>query len=152
MMSIGIVSSGTNIQKYFMDKDNYYLTDKEELKEASQWLGKGAESLGILNEQITEKKFLDLLEGRLPNGETLGITKNGQRHHRPATDLTFSAPKSLSAMALVAGDKRLIDVHNNAVEKTVAYIQEHFAEARITENGVTRYEIFRIALKLPIHA
>ncbi len=64
MMSIGVVSSGTNVHKYFMDKDNYYLTDKSELKEAATWYGKGADLLGIKGEQVDEKLFLDLLEGR----------------------------------------------------------------------------------------
>lgn len=140
MMSIGVVSSGSNVHKYFIDKDNYYLTDKSELKEAATWYGKGAELLGIKGEQIDEKLFLDLLHGRLPNGEQVGIMRDGSVKHRPATDITFSAPKSLSIMGLVAGDTRLIEVHNKAVEKALGKIEALYAEARITENGITSYE------------
>ncbi len=140
MMSIGVVSSGTNVHKYFMDKDNYYLTDKSELKEAATWYGKGAELLGIKGAQIDEKVFLDLLEGKLPSGEQIGIMRDGSVKHRPATDITFSAPKSLSIMGLVAGDTRLIEVHNKAVEKALGKIEALYAEARITENGMTSYE------------
>ncbi|WP_116964238.1 MobF family relaxase [Fastidiosibacter lacustris] len=140
MMSIGVVSSGSNVHKYFIDKDNYYLTDKSELKEAATWYGKGAELLGIKGEQVDEKLFLDLLHGRLPNGEQVGIMRDGSFKHRPATDITFSAPKSLSIMGLVAGDTRLIEVHNKAVEKALGKIEALYAEARITENGITSYE------------
>jgi conjugative relaxase-like TrwC/TraI family protein len=41
--------------------------------------------------------------------------------HRPGYDLTFSAPKSVSMLAMLGGDKRLIDAHNRAV--TVALNQ-----------------------------
>jgi conjugative relaxase-like TrwC/TraI family protein len=139
-MSIGVVSSGTNVHKYFMDKDNYYLTDKSELKEAATWYGKGADLLGIKGEQVDEKLFLDLLEGRMPDGSQIGIMRDGSVKHRPATDITFSAPKSLSIMGLVAGDTRLIEVHNKAVEKALGKIEALYAEARITENGITSYE------------
>ncbi|WP_395947736.1 MobF family relaxase, partial [Caedibacter taeniospiralis] len=133
-------SSGTNVHKYFMDKDNYYLTDKSELKEAATWYGKGADLLGIKGEQIEEQLFLDLLQGKLPSGEQIGIMRDGSVKHRPATDITFSAPKSLSIMGLVAGDTRLIEVHNKAVEKALGKIEALYAEARITENGMTSYE------------
>ena len=95
MMSIGIVKSGADVHKYFTDKDNYYLTDKSELKEAATWYGKGAEALGIKGEQVDEKLFLDLLEGRMPDGSQIGIMKDGSIKHLPATDITFSAPKSV---------------------------------------------------------
>ena len=55
MMSIGIVSSGTNIQKYFMDKDNYYLTDKDELKARHLDLGNSIVTL-MYTEFHTNKK------------------------------------------------------------------------------------------------
>ena len=62
MMSIGVVSSGSNVHKYFIDKDNYYLTDKSELKESAVWHGKGAELLGIKGEQVDEKLFLEPIQ------------------------------------------------------------------------------------------
>ncbi|MDA0911939.1 MAG: conjugative relaxase, partial [Proteobacteria bacterium] len=139
-MSIGIVKSGADVHKYFTDKDNYYLTDKSELKEAATWYGKGAESLGIKGEQVDEKLFLDLLEGRMPDGSQIGIMKDGSIKHRPATDITFSAPKSVSLMALVAGDTRLVEAHNHAVKTALDKIESMYAEARYTENRITTYE------------
>jgi conjugative relaxase-like TrwC/TraI family protein len=54
--------------------------------------------------------------------------------HRPGYDLTFSAPKSVSMLAMLGGDKRLIDAHNRAV--TVALRQvESLAATRVMTDG-----------------
>ena len=137
MLSIGIVTSSMDIHKYFIDKDNYYLTDKSEIKESSRFYGKGAEALGIKDKVVEEKLFLDLLEGRLPNGQQIGVSG---KNHRPATDITLSAPKSFSVMSLIAGDDRLKDVQRKAEEKVYSKIESLYAEARKTVNGVTSYE------------
>ncbi len=56
--------------------------------------------------------------------------------HRPGYDLTFSAPKSVSMLAMLGGDKRLIDAHNRAV--TVALNQvESLASTRVKKDGVS---------------
>ncbi|STK05828.1 conjugal transfer nickase/helicase TraI [Escherichia coli] len=46
--------------------------------------------------------------------------QDGSNKHRPGYDLTFSAPKSVSMMAMLGGDKRLIDAHNQAVDFAVS--------------------------------
>ncbi|WP_075273681.1 conjugative transfer relaxase/helicase TraI [Piscirickettsia salmonis] len=140
MMSIGIVSSSMNLAKYFIDKDNYYLTDKSDLKKAAVWLGKGAETLGLEGKTVEAYEFTRLVSGKMPDGQQLGIIRDGQIKHRPATDLTFSPPKSFSIMALVAGDERLIEGHNRAVEKVLSKIEKMYAEARVTKDGVVSYE------------
>jgi len=40
-------------------------------------------------------------------------------------DFTFSAPKSVSLQALVAGDKAVIEAHNKAVRAAVALMEKH---------------------------
>lgn len=52
-------------------------------------------------------------------------------HHRAGYDLTFSAPKSASIMALVGGDKRLIDAHSEAVKRVMKYLEKHFSQGRV---------------------
>ena len=140
MISIGIVKSSSDTSKYFLDKDNYYLSDKSEIAEAARWLGDGARRLDILGTQIEPKLFDDLLNGRMPNGEQIGKMRDGSIRHRPATDLTFSANKSYSIMALVAGDERLIALHNRAVELVLGKIETMYAEARKTVGGMTEFE------------
>ncbi len=46
--------------------------------------------------------------------------QDGANKHRPGYDLTFSAPKSVSVMAMLGGDKRLIDAHNQARNRSGA--------------------------------
>ncbi|WP_196214756.1 conjugative transfer relaxase/helicase TraI [Piscirickettsia salmonis] len=139
-MSIGIVSSSMDLAKYFTDKDNYYLTDKSDLKKAAVWMGKGAEILGLEGKTVDAYDFTRLVSGKMPDDQQLGVIRDGQIKHRPATDLTFSPPKSFSIMALVAGDERLIEGHNRAVEKVLAKVEKMYAEARVTKDGVVSYE------------
>lgn len=73
------------------------------------------------------------MSGQVPGGPQLGTMREGQLEHRPGTDLTFSAPKSVSIMALVAGDRRLIDAHTEAVKATLAYAESHILQTRIRD-------------------
>ncbi|WP_159332522.1 MobF family relaxase, partial [Klebsiella pneumoniae] len=75
-----------------------------------------------------------LLEGRLPDGADLSRMQDGSNKHRPGYDLTFSAPKSVSMMAMLGGDKRLIDAHNQAVDFAVRQV-EALASTRVMTDG-----------------
>ena len=66
----------------------------------------GAERLGLSGSMGAT---LDAMaQGKLPDGTELSRIVNGKETHRAGYDLTFSAPKSVSVMALVAGDKRFL--------------------------------------------
>lgn len=74
----------------------------------------------------------------LPEGAKLvqdGHNKDGMVTHRGAFDITFSAPKSLSIMAMPGGDTRLIDIHKSSVNTAMGYVQDYFAQTRIREDG-----------------
>ncbi|HAL2253772.1 TPA: conjugative transfer relaxase/helicase TraI [Escherichia coli] len=60
--------------------------------------------------------------------------QDGSNKHRPGYDLTFSAPKSVSMMAMLGGDKRLIDAHNQAVDFAVRQV-EALASTRVMTDG-----------------
>lgn len=140
MLSIKPVKSAAGAAKYYNAEDNYYLSDKESLDKASGWYGKGALTLGFSG-LIEREAFISLLNGKLPTGQQLGIkNEKGEIVHRPATDITFSAPKSISLLALVGGDSRLIKAHEQAVAKTLDLIEDQIAEARITQKGEVRFE------------
>ena len=65
------------------------------------------------------------------SGKRLGrIGKDGDIQHRPGRDLTFSAPKSVSLEALVGGDARVVDAHDRAVARTLAWFEKNVAETR----------------------
>ncbi|MFP1498106.1 relaxase domain-containing protein [Escherichia coli] len=58
-----------------------------------------------LQGSVDKDVFTRLLEGKLPDGADLSRMQDGSNRHRPGYDLTFSAPKSVSMMAMPGGDK-----------------------------------------------
>lgn len=139
MLTIKPLGNAKDAMDYYSAKDNYYLKDKESLKDSSKWMGKGAEKLHLAG-IVEQEPFLKLLNGELPNGEVLGITKNGERHHRVGTDVTLSAPKSVSILALALGDEAVLGAHEKAVKNVLERIEKMAAEARITMNRETAFQ------------
>ena len=80
-----------------------------------------------------------MLDGRVA-GEQLGTVRDGVTEHRPGWDVTFSAPKSVSIMAQVAGDKRLIAAHGAAVKTALGHVERHMAATRIRDGGEVERE------------
>lgn len=134
-MSFSAVKSAKSAAHYYSDKDNYYLLGNLD----SRWEGKGAEELGLQG-SVDSKVLTEILLGRLPDGSSLSRKVEGKEIHRAGYDLTFSAPKSVSIMALVGGDRRLIEAHNKAVSVALKEVQD-LASARITRDGVTKIEL-----------
>ena len=64
--------------------------------------------------------------------------KDGEFHHRPGRDLTLSAPKSVSLLALVGGDARASRAHDAAVTRTLDWVERNVAETRMSEPGTGR--------------
>lgn len=129
MMSIAQVRSAGSAGNYYTDKDNYYVLGSM----GERWAGRGAEQLGLQG-SVDKDVFTRLLEGKLPDGADLSRMQDGSNKHRPGYDLTFSAPKSVSVMAMLSGDKRLIDAHNQAVDFAVRQV-EALASTRVMTDG-----------------
>lgn len=134
MLSLSRVSSASGASSYYEQEDNYYFLGEA----TTAWFGKGAESLG-LSGAVNREDFKHVLEGKLPNGESLEHMVNGENKHRPGYDLTFSAPKSVSILALVVGDKAVLDAHNKAVKFALTEIEKS-ASTRIMKDGVVSIE------------
>ena len=134
--SIGAVAAPAQGASYY-ERDGYYAKDDPAHREASAWHGKGAEDLG-LSGPVEPEVFRSVLEGVVPDGSgrRLGRPgKDGAFHHRPGRDLTLSAPKSVSLLALVVGDARAIRAHNVAVARTLDWVERNVAETRMSEPG-----------------
>lgn len=102
----------------------------EKGQKGSNWLGKGAEKLGLEGE-VTPENFRCVLKGKSPDGETLRQeARTGKT--RAGIDLTFSSPKSVSIMAVT--DKDIHDAHNKAINSVFGYIEKNIASARISMN------------------
>lgn len=130
--SLKAIKSAAAAVDYFSKVDDYYRGHESA---PATWLGKAAEQLGLVG-AVDPVAFQKLLGGRLPDGQQLGrINQDGELEHKPGWDMTFSAPKSVSAMALVAGDDRLIAAHEAAVCETLAWLEHEAAVTRVRERG-----------------
>lgn len=121
MLSVASVRSASGAANYFA-ADNYYTREQGQ----GQWFGKGAETLGLRG-KIDPKTFEALLRGELPDGARVGR----EGIHRAGIDLTFSMPKSWSLIALVGGDRRIIEAYGEAVKATLAWAEKNAAQARV---------------------
>ncbi len=137
MLSIFALKAGSagGIAGYLEEADaaDYY---GEGETAPAEWLGGGTETLGLAGQPYDRQAFVSLLEGHGPQGEDLArIYKN----HSPGLDLTFSAPKSVSAVWAVAGeaDRAALDAaHDEAVRAAVRYIeQEGYVHLRSGKDG-----------------
>ena len=134
VVSIGTVAAPSQGVSYY-ERDGYYAKDDPEHKIASAWAGKGAEALG-LSGTVDPDTFKAVLEGHVPDGSgrRLGrIGPEGELQHRPGRDLTFSAPKSVSLVALVGGDERVVKAHDQAAKDTLAWVEENTAKTRMAD-------------------
>ena len=130
-----------NAQSYFAEHlavGDYY---QEGQKIAGEWFGLGAQSLG-LNGMIREADFLALCENQNPqSGDPLTQRTNSVREQDGATaanrrifyDFTFSPPKSVSILALLIDDKRIVEAHSQAVQIALTEF-ECFAATRIRKD------------------
>ncbi len=132
--SIGAIASAAQGTSYY-EKDGYYARDDPEHLRLSAWAGKGADALGLKG-PVDPDVFRAVLEGKVPDGSGRELgrrDRDGKLLHRPGRDVTLSAPKSVSLAGLVGGDGRVVDVHDRAVEATLAWIEGNAAETRMKD-------------------
>ncbi|WP_104026904.1 conjugative transfer relaxase/helicase TraI [Vibrio jasicida] len=142
MMSISPLKSASNAAKYYLGEenpkhlpdvsleqsgDNYYLKEQDQT-ENTFWHGKLAEEAGLLGKPVEQETLTSVLSGQLGK-ETI---KGKRDDHKSGFDLTFSAPKCASVLALVGGDSRLIDAHNKAVKFTLSELEKDVAQVTKT--------------------
>lgn len=123
MQSVSAAQAGS-----YYEQDDYY-TEKGLMP--AQWGGELAAKLG-LSGPFDQKKFGRALMGQFDGHEF----KQKPSPRRAALDTTFSAPKSVSVMALVKGDMRIIEAHDRAVRAAMGRLAT-LARVRITEDGQT---------------
>ena len=134
------MTGGAGYAHRHLEHSDYY---DEHRKVQGEWRGCGAELLGLRG-HVTSEQFESVREGLHPetreflrprhSADRVGQDGNGQSKGRSLYDLTFSAPKSVSVQALVAGDERLIAAHDKAVQQALAEA-EHYAATRVRRNG-----------------
>ena len=157
MLSIGNVSSAGAASHYF-SKDNYYT--KEDGLGASQWFGKGAVDLKLIEKadglerdekgrlvrdkqtsapqggKVDPDVFKAVLEGHVGDDKRVGFMgRDGEWKHVPGKDLTFAPSKSVSIMALVGKDERIVEAFEESVRETLAYAETHHLGVQDRKDG-----------------
>lgn len=134
MFSAGKMSGTASEAARYYTRGDYY--EKGAL-EPGQWGGEGAGRLGLAG--TVEKTELErVLDGNLgPHETTAWDGKKLPGERTTGFDFTFSPPKSVSIMALVAGDKRIIELQKEASAAGMAYIEKHAAvRVRTPDSGI----------------
>jgi conjugative relaxase-like TrwC/TraI family protein len=128
MMSPAPIRSAAHAASYYEQSDHadYYARDDVCI---SSWQGQGAKILGIYNQRVDKERFKYHLSGEVA-GQKLGTMRQGMLVHKPAVDLCFAPPKSVSIAALVGGDERVIEAHNQAVNATIEMMERKAAFTR----------------------
>ncbi len=139
MLTIRAMSDGKGYSSRHLEHGDYYAEGERVL---GYWQGRGAELLGLAGE-IKPEEFESLRQGLDPRtGKFLRQRKSADRvmpdgtvqsHGRNLYDFTISTPKSVSVMANLGGDKRLIAAHEKAVAEALKEIEIH-AGARVRLN------------------
>lgn len=140
MLTIRAMTDGSGYSARHLQHSDYYAEGE---RVTGQWQGRGAELLGLAGEVRTDQ-FEALRQGLDPKtGEFLRqrhsadrISADGevQSRGRNLYDFTISAPKSVSIMANVGGDERLVEAHRSAVQRALNELEQH-AAARVRMNG-----------------
>ncbi|MDX9901599.1 MAG: MobF family relaxase [Aliarcobacter sp.] len=129
MLSITNMTS-EQASHYHKEEQNYYQKNNE----IGVWQGKGVESLNLQG-NISHEQFDRLCHGINPITDEVLVDSS----KRAGTDLTFSAPKSVSIlMELSSNDEELKirAAHDKAVEETLKFIEENYSQTREQIDGV----------------
>jgi conjugative relaxase-like TrwC/TraI family protein len=140
MLTIRAMSDGKGYSCRHLEHSDYY-AEGERVR--GFWHGRGAKLLGLDGETRSDD-FESLRQGLEPGtGEFLRQRKSADRIASDGTtlskgrnlyDFTISAPKSVSVMAILGGDARLLEAHERAVHAALEELESH-AAARVRRSG-----------------
>jgi conjugative relaxase-like TrwC/TraI family protein len=143
MLTIRAMSNGQGYSARHLEHSDYYAEGERVI---GQWQGRSAELLGLSGE-VKSEQFEAIRQGIDPKtGEFLRQRQSADRvaadgttqsHARNLYDFTISAPKSVSIMAQLGGDGRLIEAHQKAVEEALKEL-ESYAATRVRQDGANQ--------------
>ncbi|HEU5400064.1 MAG TPA: MobF family relaxase, partial [Terriglobales bacterium] len=140
MLTIRAMSDGSRYSERHLQHSDYYAEGE---RITGTWQGHGAELLGLSGE-VESEQFEALRQGLDPNtgeflrqrhsADRIGADGNVHSRGRNLYDFTISAPKSVSVMAKVGGDERLIEAHRKAVDEALKELEVQ-AASRVRKDG-----------------
>jgi conjugative relaxase-like TrwC/TraI family protein len=121
MITIKPQKNITAASAYFeihLSKDDYYNQGEPD---KGKWFGKLTQELG-LDGSVKKESFDLLASGHHPKtGDKLtGRLRTGRNAY---FDFTCSAPKSVSIVGIVGGDRRVVECHQAAASKAMTYLE-----------------------------
>lgn len=141
MLTIRAMSNGQGYSARHLEHSDYY---SEHTRIVGYWQGRGAELLGLSGE-VRPEQFEAIRQGLDPaSGEFLRQRQSADRmaadgstqsRGRNLYDFTVSAPKSVSILADLGGDERLVEAHRKAVHEALQEL-ESCAATRVRQNGL----------------
>jgi conjugative relaxase-like TrwC/TraI family protein len=140
MLSISPLSGGDH--KYYLQLTNlnYYLPGERGEPEG-QWFGKGAEAYGLSG--VVQREHLERVcngfhpETGKPLVQNAGILE-GDKARKPGDDMTFSAPKTVSALFAVGDDRLQAEIrkaHTTAWKAALNLCQDKAGFSRCGKGG-----------------
>ncbi|MGE3738215.1 MAG: MobF family relaxase [Geminicoccaceae bacterium] len=126
MLTLAVIRTPERVVDHFSAVHRY----GGAMRPAVTWFGKGAALTGLRN-PVDPACLLPLLDGRIDEMTLLGRIRAGAREHRPGWELMFSAPKSVSLVALAGGDERLVTAHDRAVKSALSWLEAETAYTRL---------------------
>ncbi|MHB1447103.1 MAG: MobF family relaxase [Acidimicrobiales bacterium] len=137
MLTIGRLGRGQ--ETYYLEKvahgvEDYYTLSGEP---AGHWLGVGAAELGLAGE-VGDADLHEVLVGNDPSTHWALVPGAGDPERRPGFDLTFSAPKGASLLALMGPEvvrAQAVAAHRDAVAQALGYLERHAAWLRRGAGG-----------------
>src|SRR5262245_6038413 len=140
MLTIAAMSDGKGYSARHLEHSDYYSEGEHVV---GRWHGRVAELLRLEGPVIHED-FEALRQGLDPaTGEFLRQRRSADRVNadgatqsqgRNLYDFTFSAPKSVSLLAILGNDDRLREAHVNAVAEALEEA-ERYSSARVRKSG-----------------
>ena len=140
MLTIRAMADGKGYSSRHLEHSDYYAEGE---RVVGEWHGRGAELLG-LSGPVDTGDFEALRQGLNPGArEFLRVRRSADRMSADGTkvaqgrslyDFTISAPKSVSVLAIVGGDYRLVDAHRAAVAEALKET-EACAASRVRRGG-----------------
>jgi conjugative relaxase-like TrwC/TraI family protein len=125
------MTGGEGYAQRHLQQSDYY--DQNRTIEG-RWHGRGAELLGLRGEvtsedfeavrQVSTRKLESSCGSATARIALLAMARN---RVRPGPSMTFSAPKSVSVMAVVGGDDRLLAAHATAVREALKEAEKYSA-------------------------
>jgi conjugative relaxase-like TrwC/TraI family protein len=140
MLTVRAMSEGKGYSSRHLEHSDYYAEGE---RVTGVWQGRGARLLG-LDGPVKTEDFEALRQGLDPGtNEFLRVRHSADRtavdgtklaQGRSLYDFTISAPKSVSVLAILAGDGQLIEAHRTAVAEALEEA-ETYAASRVRQGG-----------------